>query len=209
MSDGPEILEGDAAAPARSRWRPWLGKALFESALIVLSVLLALTLDSWRESRARARSLAEARTSLIEELRFNRQLLASDRYLPHHKRLHELYEGMEASGKIDQANALFKTGVHVAPLRDAAWRIFLASDVASDLPFTQRAMLAGIYAGQDQLTATHQTAFGFLMEPRADRDNPAYLKDYIRSIDLYLTDIFIGESTLLELYDGAIADLGR
>lgn len=203
MSDHP----GGGVASARAGWRPWLGKALFESALIVLSVLLALTLDSWRDSRARARSLEEARVSLVEELRFNRALLASDEYLPHHRKLHEIYDGMEVSGKTDQANDLFKGGVHVAPLRDAAWRIFLTSDVASELPFADRAMLAGIYAGQERLLGIHTAATGFLIAPRTDYDNPAFLKSFVRSIDLYLTDVVVGETRLITLYDEGAAKL--
>jgi hypothetical protein len=199
---------GDDVETARKGWRPWLGKALFESALIVLSVLLALTLDSWRDSRARARSLEEARASLIEELRFNRALLASDEYLPHHRKLHEIYDGMETSGNTDQANALFRGGVHVAPLRDAAWRIFLSSSVASELPFADRAMLAGIYAGQEHLLGIHQAATGFLIAPRTDYDNPAFLKSFVRSVDLYLTDVVVGEIRLIELYDEGAAKLG-
>lgn len=38
-----------ASGPSRTDWKPWVGKAVFEAALIVFSVLLALTLDGWRE----------------------------------------------------------------------------------------------------------------------------------------------------------------
>lgn len=72
-------------APAPHGWRSWLPRVLAESVLIVFSVLLALGVDQWREDRALAREVAEARAAFANEMHDNRDLLTSDRYHPHHK----------------------------------------------------------------------------------------------------------------------------
>jgi len=199
----------DADDPRSTPWRHLIAKGAFESALIVFSVLLALTVDNWRDARARTRSLNEARTALVQELRFNRELLASDPYLPHHIRLHGIYDSMESSGKTDQLGALFQNGVHMAPLRDAAWRSFSATDVANDLPFAQRALLAGLYAVQTNLEYTHRALVTTASQPTALRDNPVFLRDFVRCIDLFLTDIVYAETRMLKGYDEALAELTK
>ena len=54
-----------------------MAKAGFESALIVFSVLLALTVDGCREQSQRQRQLTEARNGLLQELESNRTLRRS------------------------------------------------------------------------------------------------------------------------------------
>jgi hypothetical protein len=74
--------------------------------MILVSILAAFAIDNWREDNERARRLAEARSSLTQELRFNLQLLAEENYLPHHRRLQEIYRTMMASGTTDRADAI-------------------------------------------------------------------------------------------------------
>jgi hypothetical protein len=194
------------AAKARA-WGPWLAQGAFESVMIVFSILLAFAIDNWREDAERARRLAEARVSLAQELRFNMQLLADDRFLPHHLRLRTIYREMIKAGTTDRANAMFEGGIHPTPLRDAAWRSFLVSGVAGDLPFALHARLAGIYGSQERLSWLHQTTVAGLLAPRADRDTPAYVRDQVRSLTMYLTDVVANEEGLQKEYQATVREL--
>jgi len=149
-------------------WGPWLAQAAFESLMILISILLAFAIDNWREDSERARRLAEARGSLTQELRFNLKLLADNAYLPHHLRLQAIYRKMLDSNTTDRADAMFEGGIHPAPLRDAAWRSFLVSGVAGDLPFALHARLAGIYGAQERLDFMHRATVAGLLAPRSD-----------------------------------------
>lgn len=192
----------------RSRpWGPWLAQAAFESVMILVSILAAFAIDNWREDQERARRLAEARVSLMQELRFNRDLLAKDAYLPHHQRLLKVYQDMVKSDTTDRAMEMFKNGVHPTPLRDAAWRSFLVSGVAGDLPFAVHARLTGIYGYQESLDFLHRTAIGNLLVPRTDRDSPAYTRDMVRILTMYLTDVTVQEENLQKEYAAAVAAL--
>ncbi len=63
----------EAAPPARPsalrRWRRWAPRAVFESLLIVFSVILALGLTNWAEDRRTEHRVAEMRQFLIAEPR--------------------------------------------------------------------------------------------------------------------------------------------
>lgn len=60
------------SAPA-PQWRTWLARVLFESLLIVLSVLLALAVDEWQDGRQRAERAEMALQSVRAELQENLQ----------------------------------------------------------------------------------------------------------------------------------------
>jgi hypothetical protein len=202
----PTQESSEPAATSRA-WGPWLAQAAFESVMILFSILLAFNIDNWREDSERARRLAEARVSLTQELRFNLKLLAADNHLPHHSRLMNVYRDMMFKNTKDRADALFERGIHPAPLRDAAWKSFLVSNVAGDLPFELHARLAGIYGSQERLDFLHRTTIGSLLSPRGDRESPAFVRDVIRTIAMYLTDVVANEEGLREEYTSAITQL--
>jgi hypothetical protein len=207
QEDGPRD-GGTLPEARRSRpWGPWLAQAAFESVMILVSILAAFAIDNWREDKERARRLAEARVSLTQELRFNLDLLAHDDYLPHHLRLQGIYRKMMEAGTTDRADAMFERGIHPAPLRDAAWRSFLVSGVASDLQFALHARLAGIYGAQERLNFMHQAFVGSLLAPRADRETPAFTRDMIRSVSMYMTDVVASEKGLQKEYQAAVKEL--
>jgi hypothetical protein len=188
---GPPTLEG---------WRRWLGKALFEAGLIVFSVLLALTLDGWREDAAQRARFAEAVHSLADEVKLNRELLALPFHLAHHRRLLAHYQSRADSGASEGSNEAFKTGLHPAPLRATAWASLSDSGVPHLMPFALRADLAGIYRDQTSLDALFHTLVAGLTAPRADRETAAYQRDQIRVLAITLTDMVATEARLLKQY---------
>src|SRR5688500_19170875 len=107
----------------RPHWRAWTGRVVFEGTLIVFSVLLALTLDGWREDAAEERRLNEALESLADELKFNRELLEQPRHLEYHRGLHRHYGALADSDSIDGADKAFKDGLRIA------------RDISNRLPF--------------------------------------------------------------------------
>jgi hypothetical protein len=182
-------------------WKAWLGKALFEAVLIVFSVLLALTLDGWREDAAQQARLREAVHSLAEELKLNRELLARDFYLEHHRRLLAHYQSRADAGSSEGGNEAFKTGLHSAPLRSTAWASLADSGVSRLLPFALRADLAGVYRDQAFVDDLFRSLVAGLSQPRADRETTAYQRDQIRVLAVALTDMVATENRLLRQYD--------
>jgi type II secretory pathway pseudopilin PulG len=187
--------------------RPWLSELIIQPIMIVLSILAALAVNNWQESHAAAKRVAEARAAFANEIASNRQLLLSETYLPHHRRLQAEYRKALTENLTDPGT-FFESGVHPAPLRDSAWRMLSGTATLMQLPPEFVLALTDIYQLQD---ATQKRSEGFLTglgAPRSDRDSPAYAKDLTRSISFFLNDLVPAEEKLLKLYDHALERLG-
>src|SRR3954463_1385692 len=181
----------------------WLPRALFESLFIVLSLLLALAANEWRDKHARTMRVAEARTAFANEIGANRDLLLSDPILGHHKRLKAEYKQLADTGSADPGTA-FETGLHPAALRDAAWRSFSANGTLVDFAPPEVIVLSDIYRAQDDLEKLNSGYIGLLREPRADRETLEYKRDMNRSLWMYLNDVISTEERLVQQYDRAL-----
>jgi hypothetical protein len=186
--------------------RTWLSDLLIQPVMIVLSILAALAVNQWQESRALAQRVAEARSAFRNEIRSNRDLLLSDGYLPHHRRLQADYV-RAAKGESADSNRFFETGVHPTPLRDSAWRIFSGSTVLTNLPPAILLDLSDIYRAQASLEKQNQGFLTALAAPRADRETPAFAKDMTNSITFFLNDLVAAEERLLRSYERALESL--
>ena len=190
-------------------------RILLESALIVFSILFALTLDAWRESRREAARLTEVRQAFAEEIRGNLALLQSDRFLPRHRALWERFRELgriESPTEQDLAavwTGEFSNGIWPTPFRSAVWRTLANSDLAARLPFDELFMLADIYREQENVDGWHDRMFTIWSESRSDRRDPEFIRDDIQRTRTYLADVVAGEERLLEAYAEALEELGN
>lgn len=184
----------------------WLPKALFESALIVLSILAALAVDQWRDNRARAERATEARASFVHEIKSNRELIRSAPILPHHKRLEGEYREL-AAAESSEPGSVFQTGMHPAALRDAAWRSFSNSATLVDFAPAEVVLLSDIYRAQEALERLNYGFIGAIQAPRSDRETPEFKKDMTRSTSMFLNDVVPLEERLLQLYEDALGQI--
>jgi hypothetical protein len=186
--------------------RSWLSQLIIQPLMIVLSILAALAVNQWQESRARAERVTSARTAFVNEIRSNRELLLSESYLPHHRRLRLEYEQI-VKGEIADKNSFFETGVHPTPLRDSAWRVLSGTAVLMDLPPEIVLALSDIYRAQDSLEKRNDGFLNAIAAPRSDRETPAYVKDVTSSINMFLNDLVPAEEGLSASYKHALEKL--
>lgn len=210
MDDAP-----DSPPPPSIRrriWPRWGPRAVFECVLIVFSVVLALMLADWAEDRKTAERVREARTWLVAEIAANRAVLVHDQYLPHHRRLSAAFSQVPAGEPTrEQAmpafDALFDTGIHVAPLRDAVWRSVSTSDLAAEIPLTELFVLSDIYRQQDQLRRTSETFVTGMPTLLTGLQSGVGVKAAVMSVAFHLGDVTADETGLIQQYDAALARL--
>lgn len=216
------MTEPATEAPIRrhpfARWRRWLPRAVFESVLIVFSVILALALTNWAEERRTAHRVAEMRAFLIQEITANRAELGSDYYIPHHRQLKRAFA--QAGGMPDATEVTRKTaepaiqalfggsGLHLAAPRDAVWTSVSANDLFEHMDAEEVFILAQVYRAQESLESIN----------RAGYDNAVGLLDILTDegdahrqmlrMTLYLEDLIQQETNLVRLYDQALVRLG-
>jgi hypothetical protein len=107
----------------------------------------------------------------------------------------------------DAPGTLFDTGVHPAPLRDAAWRSFSAGATLVEFAPAELVMLSDIYRAQEDLARMNANFIGQATAPRSDRETPEYKRDQTRSISMYLNDTVPLEEGLVQSYDIALQRL--
>jgi type II secretory pathway pseudopilin PulG len=183
--------------------RTWVTQLIIQPIMIIVSILAALAVNNWQESRAKVKRQAEARSAFVNEISANKQLLLSADYLPHHRRLQGEYA---AASKQDGADpgTFFETGVHPTPLRDSAWRMLSGTGTLMELPSGFVLALTDIYRLQDSIEKRNEGFLNSLGSPRSDRETPAYAKDLTRSIHMFLNDLVPAEEMLLRSYDRAL-----
>jgi len=206
-------------APAPHGWRSWLPRVLAESALIVFSVLLALGVDEWREDRALAREVQEARAAFASEIRGNRDLVTSDRFHGHHDRMWAHYRelsgaaGAKDEPRLTELNQIttkdFGNGVRPTPLRDAVWRSLSQSGIVRHMDPAEVFLLADTYREQEGLDQWHNRMFGIWSEPSADIYRPEYQHSKIETTRSYLADVVASEKRLNKRYTEVLALLEK
>jgi hypothetical protein len=201
-SPNPSISQRDAVV-SRSRLPRWIRRAAFESLLIVFSLVLAFVVNEWREGRALDRRVQEARALVAEELRFNRDSIASAEFLVHHRQLRDRYRAL-SNAEQPAGEPIFDSGVHIATLRDAAWRTLASPEIIAHVPYGEIVVLADLYQEQERLEKMHWTMVPWLLAPRAPDPQAAQLRAFNRSVALYLADVVSSEERLHRSYDAAL-----
>lgn len=188
-------------------------RAGFECAMIIVSVLVALAVANWAEQRKTASRVAEARAYFVAEIRSNRDMLARPAFIPHHKRLQEMFsetagiDGLTRAQAMPAFQALFQTGIHVAPLRDAVWRSASSSDLLAEMPLTEVFLLSDIYRQQEQLIRTHEGFIEGSPAMLAGMEAGHGVRAGVSSTQLHLGDVVAFETDLLAQYDKALTAL--
>lgn len=174
--------------------------------MIVLSILAALAVNQWQESRARVHRIADARRAFTEEIRRNHELLLSAANLPHHRRLQAEY-AKAVKGEAADTGSFFETGVHPTPWSDSAWRTLSGSAILMDLPSDIVLIVSDVYGAQYSIDKRNDGFLNALGAPRSDRETPAYAKDVTRSIGMYLNELVPAEDKMLLSYEHALKRL--
>lgn len=189
-----------------SRIRRSLPRVLLESFFIVLSIVIALAVDEWRDHRARGARAAEARALFVNEIESNDALLRREDFLPYHKRLQAEYKQLAADGSLEPGS-LFERGIHPVPLREAAWSSFSAGATLVDFAPAEVLLLSDIYRAQEDLERLNANFIAQVTAPRSDRETAEYKRDQARAISMFLNDVVPAEERLLKAYEHALQRL--
>ena len=187
-----------AARPRRRpRWRRWLPQAVFESALIVFSLVLALAMSQWVQDRRTARRVEEARGFFAEEIALNCRRLASPDSMPFHRRLlGEVHAAIEAGEPARAEEAAFRRGVRPTLFRDAVWRSLSSGELLENMEPREVFALASLYKLQEQLSDVNRGMQVTVMQATAQGGGGGLAK----SLRLYFGDVTAIEGEIMHLY---------
>jgi hypothetical protein len=225
--DGGSRIEDGVRAPHKHRetmeneteekkgWRRWLVRALFESALIILSIIAALAVNEWRDQRELESHVRRARVAFAQEIQANSGTLLDEKTgLPYHRRLWKRYQELGAKPVItvDDLRPLYEEfphGINMLRLRDAVWRSLSGSDLLRRLDQHDLFLLAEIYRQQEEIDDFNRAMYNAWRQVDSEAESPGYIKDGVRSTRAYLADIIAAEERLKKLYETAAGQFGR
>jgi hypothetical protein len=185
----------------------WMPRVLFESALIVFSVLLALALDELRETRALRGRAETAVAAIASELQANRS--AIERAKANHDLMTKTLRELEARGETPTLALASKGVFNPAGVLDTAWTSAQQMEVIDTLPYDLVLVLSRTYRRQDAYSSLGtQIAADMYMDVRR-RGMEAMIRGGSPGISILTQDFASREASLLRMYDEVLATLER
>jgi hypothetical protein len=205
-----------------SRRIPWARLAA-EMVVIVVSVLLALLVDDWRQGRQEAQLVEAVTTLLLQELHPNQ--VALEQRLPYHREMLDTF-GVRAGQLLSRSGATPAargTGPDVPLLPEmgfedglmttggfarSAMETVVTSGAVNHMDLSLVFVLSNTYASQQEMTATQDRlleTFGQYQLAAIEGERPAFATAAFRAS---LTDLLLREDELCGWYVLAARRLG-
>jgi type II secretory pathway pseudopilin PulG len=206
--------ESTSATPQgrRALHRLRQSRLIFESALIILSVLLGLALSDWQSQRNDRALGRQALANFRREIETN--LAALKRAQPRHAQLAQQLDSAARLGRPgEMAFTTFATlirdkGVATEPLREAAWETAVSTGALRLIDYEQAAQLSEVYLIQRSSIGQtiHMLSDRFMTPQNFD---PGTRASMLRTHGMLLTELSGQESYLIGIYERVLARLPK
>ena len=184
--------------------RKSIGDLALESAMIVLSVLLALAASRWVDSRKQQQLATQAVASFDHEIRANQQRVLE--VYPYHQALAAAARRLDSLGAT-HSYAEWKrqvpawSGFRPPDVTTTAWQTALTTGALANLPYSQVGALSDAYTIQTKLDAF--TGASIPLFDFSDAAMPAT----VRRINAYMQTVVSFETVLLREYADGLQTL--
>ena len=190
---------------ASTPWRSSLPRLIVESLLIVFSVLLALGVNQWQDSRGRKERASVALHSIQSELEDNRESVNRARI--NHISMKDSLQSYTQRHETLPARIYLGGVFNPAATQSTAWDAARETGVATDLPFELVLELSRIYNHQARYRALGEAlAQDLMMQVRREGFEPV-LRDRSAGLMALEEDFANRESVLLQGYDSVLVAL--
>ncbi|HEX7242127.1 MAG TPA: hypothetical protein VF263_17715 [Longimicrobiaceae bacterium] len=202
----PEMERPPLPGEPQKRRSDWIAEALLQAGLVVLSILLALAVDEWRDERAKDARMRAAIRSIHSELTENRREM--ERARAYHRALADTLQNLSSMGAPHlPAGAAPQGFLMDSDIVSTAWHSAQAGGVLDDMPHETVLELARVYheqAGYEQRReATGQVLYAQMLSVGMD----GLLRSY-RNLAHIVVDHADMEHRLIGHYEAALEHLG-
>jgi len=168
-----------------------------------MSILLALGLDEWRETRQTEDTIQQALSNFLSEIAQNKARV--DDAAPFNKGLHDVIEQRAASGEITSISQFISIMDSYSPvvLQSTAWETALATGSLADMDYGLVSALSLTYGLQSRYEQTNREAGARLTSPQNISTDTLDLAIY--NSTQYLEDVTSMETELGVVYEEAAA----
>lgn len=189
--------------------RQWVGRTVFESALIIVGIILGFIVNEWREDLQLEHKADLAMDRILQELELNREAVAG--VLPYHEQVSNRLRGLLAN---PPAKPLMDTflqdvateGVGDLLLLDTAWKTANGRDSLAPFDFSAVQQLADTY---DLAETGPQTSWTMIITFFAEKEMYAPDEDGIllRRMSFAYDTLVMQEKALLQRYEWVLREI--
>ena len=182
----------------RISFNSWLGQIIFESFLIVLSILAALAFSEWQEEQREARLVEQSMRAFQQEIKHNRQWIeASYPYLQGIKTVVTEVQAGNMPLKTNEFRQMVDA-IQMVVLRESTWATVVETGVLTHMDFDLVSALSLTYSLQRRLQVLYNAGQSDLIRNSyLLEDNEAAL---MHSAMRYLNGIIEAEAELQAAY---------
>jgi len=175
----------------------WLPQVIFESALIVVSILVALGLDEWREKREDDQIVQQALANFVREIGQNQSRI--DDAAPFNQGLLNVLKSRSEHNGIGSVDEFVNMVESYAPvvLQSTAWETALATGSLAKMDYNLVSALSLTYSLQNRYQVATRTGF-------AELTSPQNLSEDKLDLAIYNSVRYLGDITGMETELGVI-----
>jgi len=169
----------------------WLPRVLFESMLIVVSILLALGLDEWRENREDEEMIQQAMANFLREIERNR--IRVDDAAPFNRGLRDVIIRRQENKDIVSTTEFIGIVGSYSPvaLQSTAWETAIATGAFARMDYNLVSALSLTYSLQNRYQQLSRTGMSEIVSPQ-------YLSNNTLDVAVYNSVQHLNEITDLE-----------
>jgi hypothetical protein len=187
----------------------WLAEVIVQSIAVMVSILLALWVDQWKQRRAARELATESMSNFVKEIRQNKARV--DDIVAYHEALRSILQRAEKSHSI-RTQAEFQNSVGIDGLRppfllQTAWQTAVATGALTHLDYETVSVLSLTYTFQDRFREDSRAGFQSIMEASDFRPGAADMA--VHSAENYLREVVSSENDLRATYAQADSALSR
>jgi hypothetical protein len=175
---------------------------LFESALIVFSVLLALLLNEWRDAHRQAALSETARAAIVAELQRNRDI--ADRAGQNHLKINATLTDLAARGEKPTIEFASSGLFNPANLVDTAWTSAQQTGAVDRWSFESVLLVASLYERQSAYSELGRAIVADMYMDVRRRGLENVMEDGTAGMILLTRDFANREQNLVRQYDAAL-----
>lgn len=177
----------------------WLPRVVFESFLIVISILMALALDEWQEELEIDELVTRSVTSFEREIQQNKARV--DDVIPYHAGLLGIFKRLDASNDATTLTQYREvlSGLQPTRLLSTAWDTAVATGAFSRMDYELVAALSQIYDAQDRLNDLY-SGVGSALMPAVSRGSDIVDYSIYNAVRL-MNELTAAEAELQAMYE--------
>jgi type II secretory pathway pseudopilin PulG len=179
----------------------WMARILIESVLVVFSILAALGVNQWQNTKQNDEKATQAIAAFRREIEQNRARLVS--VAPVHRGLRDAVQALGGTGMLSTAEQFHQNlppdQLRPPFLTETVWETSLTTGAIPHIEFDIVNALSLTYSIQERFTEFSRTSMPTLA--RGVSVPPEEMPAAVREVIVYLADLSRGEAELLAAYE--------